>query len=591
MIPTESIIHKKYFMEEIKMKAKKILAILFVVIMMITMVAACADNDDPAQPPVATGDTEVPPAGDEDVTPAETGLEPITIVIATDTDGGLGEDSATNPHWPTPITAAIAEMTGITVEFRALGEEGFNVMLAGGDMPDILFTGGGVDMEQLVAAGQVIPLDGLLESNGQDILANSAQTVDMLRDTDFDAIYWIPTRTGPAASGAETAFAKVVRWDLYEAIGKPEITSPERWIEILEEMRELEPETETGRRTTGMGYMTWGDIWHYTLPTMFSMGFWETGDWAFVADVTTNEIMENYVDFNSPLWANMQMMFELNQRNLLDPDSFTQGPEELWEKAGDGMYMGGLIVWFFRYNELQDQDGIRGFVPVPSYLDAVNERGVSIGGERRLSISSNAEHPERAMDLINFFHSADGLRLLGSGVEGMHWDYIDGVPTLRPEIIPAINTPSIRDPIWGISVFDLVTGIQSFRHPDGYFANLFQEPEIIATTLTGWQRAMAEHFGANTPAEVFLNLVDSGQMRDFSQADTSIPSRMASRPDDIAFIRADVDEIVHRALPGLAFAANQEEFDSLRDQMIADIMAAGYQEYADWFIAEFNRVR
>ncbi len=57
------------------------------------------------------------------------------------------------------------------------------------------------------------------------------------------------------------------------------------------------------------------------------------------------------------------------------------------------------------------------------------------------AITTNCEHPEKAMQLLDYLNSEEGARLIYSGVEGVHWEYDEnGVPQLTDSFIQMTKT-------------------------------------------------------------------------------------------------------------------------------------------------------
>lgn len=50
-------------------------------------------------------------------------------------------------------------------------------------------------------------------------------------------------------------------------------------------------------------------------------------------------------------------------------------------------------------------------------------------------ISSQTEHPERIVEMMNWLYTEEGSLLSNFGVEGVHYDMVDGVPTIKQELI------------------------------------------------------------------------------------------------------------------------------------------------------------
>ena len=67
------------------------------------------------------------------------------------------------------------------------------------------------------------------------------------------------------------------------------------------------------------------------------------GNLHYLIDVRTNEVINNFVDYenNSPFWMDMKFYNTLYKEGLLDPDAFITKSEDLIEK---GLYKGQYLT-------------------------------------------------------------------------------------------------------------------------------------------------------------------------------------------------------------------------------------------------------
>ncbi len=62
-------------------------------------------------------------------------------------------------------------------------------------------------------------------------------------------------------------------------------------------------------------------------------------------------------------------------------------------------------------------------------------------------------------------------------------------------------------------------------------------------------------------------------------------------PDDIKTIGTKCDEIVTKAIPKLVLSTTQDEFNAARDQLIADLKAAGADTAWDWWSVNWQEAK
>lgn len=90
------------------------------------------------------------------------------------------------------IWKKVEEELGIRVELVTYDMEKYNVLAAGGDLPDILnIYRDATSITDLISSGQLLPLDELLDENGQNITNNISYAIEQVNKP-FDATYVLP---------------------------------------------------------------------------------------------------------------------------------------------------------------------------------------------------------------------------------------------------------------------------------------------------------------------------------------------------------------------------------------------------------------
>lgn len=174
-----------------------------------------------------------------------------------------------NQYSENHVQDKMAEDIGVRIHMVNADNDKFNVLLAGGDLPDLVRTGPD-NFEQLVVGKNVQPLDDYLEEYGKDILANAPDTVAFSRkywSNGEDKLYFLPVQVGPDTAEIEHAIGPVVRWDYYKELGCPETNNIDEYLQVLKDMQDAHPTTEDGKRcmrfpclqtgATGIWYSLW----------------------------------------------------------------------------------------------------------------------------------------------------------------------------------------------------------------------------------------------------------------------------------------------------------------------------------------------
>ncbi|MCL2337829.1 MAG: hypothetical protein FWC60_10450, partial [Firmicutes bacterium] len=355
---------------------------------------------------------------------------PCTITI-----GGL-HDITTNGIENTDIAPKITEMTGITVQLVTIDSTKLTTMAASGDLPDILYIGDttGQLTQSLISSGSLVQIDDLLQSNGQNILKRAQVGIDNLKKQTGGKTYVIPTgitplnTTDPSYNGSNGFFT---RFDLYQGIGSPKVTGVDSFLSMLQQMQQANPTAPSGNKTYALSAWTDWQLWpyYYIFPNQMGYEGLEvnqyvnryTGDWT-----------SSFLDPQSIFWQNVEFYFKANQLGIFDPDGLTQGWAQLGTKIANGeVFTCCAGNWSVPDKKVcGDTAGlfmIPGSFPV-GWNVFTPELAIGWGFNDCRAITSACKNPTRAMDLLNFFDSDEGARLINDGVQGVDWDYVDGVP-------------------------------------------------------------------------------------------------------------------------------------------------------------------
>lgn len=500
-------------------------------------------------------------------------------------------------YWPTDFWTYLENMINADVELIEYDKDTLNLALASGDMADIMMVN---TASTVLDGGLAVAMDDYLEEYGQNIIRDCyADRNALLREfcSNGDGkLYFHTCNVGPEdMTGSTTTWnGYLVRWDLYKEIGAPAITNDDEYIEALKQMVAI-AESKNGSPVYGMG-LAGSDQWAWNMRGMSNLGYSNTSTWAYAVSTQTTELMSNYIDTESPFWANMEFYFKLNQEGLLDPDSFTMNGDEVQEKAANNQYVGSYCTWYtsdmYNANKKEDPNTLAGIIAV--YGEGINgwygQNAVVGWGDKLSFITTSCENVPLAVSFFNALDSDELNRVHYSGIEGETWNYVDGVPTLTDEVIALKAAGGDEWNKLGISSFANQIGSSGFgTADDGYFYTLWDNDDIKYAGLNPLEKDYADFYGVKYPSQVHYNMVQEGKAINQEGNQTqAVQLVMADRPDDITRIDSRLEEIVNRAIPGLVTAADQDAFDAARDSLIAELKSAGADEALEWWLENWN---
>jgi len=349
-------------------------------------------------------------------------------------------------HWGDSLVSKyITQKTGVDINYIVpAGNEAekLNAMIAGDALPDFITLGwweGQVPM--MIDAGLVYPLDEL------------ATRFDpyFFNVVNNDKIGWYRQADGhvygyPNASYTPADYEKfkgklsstesfLVRGDMYEALGRPDMTTPEGFLKALRDAKKKFP-TVNGAPLIPFGTNEFGDIGnteiHGVLPHFLAISPEQNG---------------KFIDCNLGLTDNpeyvrwLKAFRQANEEGLISTEIFVDKRSQIEEKAAQGRY----FCMFFKNCDMitaqntlyaQSPDMIYKAVDGPKNSKGEPHKlgGGGIAGWTITLISKNCKDPARAIQFMTYMISEEGQYDIWYGQEGVTYDMVDGLPVLKPEV-------------------------------------------------------------------------------------------------------------------------------------------------------------
>ncbi|MEG0768025.1 MAG: hypothetical protein RR482_09935, partial [Clostridia bacterium] len=131
------------------------------------------------------------------------------------------------------------------------------------------------------------------------------------------------------------------------------------------------------------------------------------------------------------------------------------------------------------------------------------------------------------------------------------------------------------------------------RNPlDGYSYDLMEEPLYRSLALSPLYQDYCKFYDATYPSDASMKLVQAGKTFDLSgDYAQTVSAGVNNIPLDIKRTLDKCNDILYRNLAKLIMAESDEAFIALRDQIIAEIVAADEATAWEWFSTAFNEVR
>lgn len=383
--------------------------------------------------------------------------EEVTIDVLMCWNGSTLQSGVDYTH--NKIADIIAEKTGVRMNYLACTTseiERLNLAFATGDVPDLVSAPfwGAHDGQTLVIKkaakeGLLMPLNELLEKYGSEFSEaythriNADYRENDLEDPEFNGEHYVIPAGIPASDEdiINWCHNAYIRKDILEKMGvdPKSITSSDKLYELLKAIkaRSSEFKDANGNDIIISGGWHGGYGWEALINSfvsqrnMFSSFKVEDGQVKLYENTDMKEQQILY-------------MRKLISEGLFDVEAFTQSAAIAAEK----MTTGKLAVVGSTYqllkenlpNTLYREHPEMEYVPLGPIINADGEpyqnTGVRRTGETGSTVffmSKDNKYPEETMKLLNYINSEEGRLLCRYGIEGEHYEMVDGQPRLTDE--------------------------------------------------------------------------------------------------------------------------------------------------------------
>ena len=337
-----------------------------------------------------------------------------------------------------PTIQYLEDRLNVNLEIEVISgmskEEKIATMIASGDYADIMFR---VD-ERMIEAGALIPLDDLLESDGQDILKAWGTSLNKLRYPADSKVYWIGSPKNRPEELTDAGACLLVQYDVLEKLGWPEIKTLDDVHQALKDYLAMVP------NLNGTSFIPWGiwaDSWGYNQtvnnPALWINGFTDDSD-AYIDQQTFDVTYFNTTDYFKTY---LKYLNTLYNEGMLSENAFITKYDEFNSQVASGR----VLATIYNANLMSEPEAAlraagmpeRCYARFPVVLDeSIQDRSnvYCESYDNGVGISVNCKEPELAMKVLNYIASNEGNVLLNWGIEGVHYDVIDGKRVWKDEV-------------------------------------------------------------------------------------------------------------------------------------------------------------
>lgn len=470
------------------------------------------------------------------------------------------------------------------------GNTMYQTRAAAGDLGDLIICDANSNLEDLVAAGLIIDMSKYLA--GKEIMRYEHAIRALNDPVSETAIYAIPSEISlkgcmEHSENEEPIYGPYMRYDLYTAIGSPEIHTLEDLLPILKQMQELSPTSDSGEPVYAFSlFADWdGNMMNAVKQPACFYGYEEYGFVLYKVDGTD---YQSILDEDSIYQRILKFYFNANQMGLVDPASPNQNYTDVYEKCASGNILFSPWPWLGKsaYNTVERKEKGIGFMFVPIDDLQIMLKGCMPMGDpgRVIAIGSGAKDPARLADFINWLYSPEGIYansaqpITGTaGPQGLTWEMGNDGPYITEYGMKALSNenPDVPDE-WGGGSWNAGNSTLNFNSvsladiaPNGYpyFYTLWDSYRQQCTTALdlAWQADM----DAKAPLDYLMR---HGQYI----ICPGIIYRSSAESSEIATLRSQCSNIIVEYSWKMIFAENEEAFYALQKEMQSIAKSLGY---------------
>lgn len=499
------------------------------------------------------------------------------------------------------VQEALRDYAGVEITFEGCDTQKLDLLLTGSELPDIITVNRNY-CNTLLVGKKVAKLDDYLQY-APNLESLSPIRIAAMRkyysNGDGGLYFWTPS-VGNETSGAELWNGLTIRWDWYKELGCPEVKNPDEFLEVVKQIVDNHPTTENGDKVYGVATFSDGTLWGWQIPGAY-WGYHNISDaYSMRLANDANEVVNNFTVMDSPVWHMIEYYFKANQMGIFDPDSLTMKSDDLNAKATNGQIVSPLCSWYggslYDNSRAENPDSLAGYMVLPMEGQYNWDNGTSqIGWSYYTAASADTPYLEQIMKVFDFLNTKEGSRLAYMGKEGRVWETVEGKAVIKDEYVqmklngdPKEVSKNLSS-MWG----GMMGAANMTMLDDGAPVSLWDTPDIWKLTLNPLQKDFSEHYGVEVPAEAARNLIAEGKAYDFSAGTLAkdILTLIPATPADISRIDTRCTDIMIKAIPNLVLAADQAEYDRIKEETLAELEAADIQTSIEWWTTQSEEIR
>ncbi|MFC3747302.1 extracellular solute-binding protein [Paenibacillus sp. GCM10012306] len=523
--------------------------------------AACSNSSNESSPtPQPTDSTQSPPSEvklnpDEPAWKQDTSPVDLTWFVGANWYGQTWGDSLTSKY--------VTEKTGVNIKLEVpSGEanEHVTLMMTSGKLPDLISMGSWENaVKKLWEGDHVYALNELADKYDPYFFKVAGEGSLKWYRQENGNTYGVPNDSYSPNLMHETGMTAanqtfLVRKDLYEEMGSPDLSTPEGFLNALQLLKDKYPQYKG-----------------QPISPFFAQGNVPYGMTEYLQNLLAvphekdGKVYDRVTDPDYVAW--LKTFRTAYERGLINVDFLVDSDTQVEEKTNNARYFMMVREW----NGMAAVNPMLAASSNPdSYYIAVDGPKNSKGDGPKLfpgnmdgwmvtMISKSTKNPERAISFLTYLASEEGQRDLFLGKEGETWEMVDGKPQLKPEMV-------------NLQENDIEKMEKQYGIMDTYW--MMRNPVII----NQWRPAKAP---------VLKQMEDFANQR--ADIDSGIYKGLDPQGDsDVSVSWARIAQNWEEVMPELITAKNEAEFDKIFDNFLDRRGTYGFDKVMEYRQTELD---
>ncbi|MEK8129090.1 extracellular solute-binding protein [Paenibacillus filicis] len=455
--------------------------------------------------------------------------------------------------------------TGVTLNITEIpngqSKEAFNLMLASGDLPDIVeynwLTGAPGGPEKMISDGYILKLNDLIDKHAPNLkkYLKDNPDVDKMVKTDDGSYYVFPFIRKDDL--VKTTEGPVIRKDWLDELGLQTPTTIDEWYTVLKTFKEKK----------GVAAPLAFKNKPRALESLLNGSF--VGAYGVVKNFYLDNGQVKYGPAQPGYKEFLMTMHQWYEEGLIDKNfaaADTKALDAAVTSGATGATIGGAGGGIGKWSPiLTAADPKANLVPAPYPVlkkgdtPAFGQKEFSYSGAASAAISAKTKNPELAVKFLDYAYSEEGHNFFNFGTPGLSYNLENGYPTYTDLLL---KNPDKLSPSQAMGLYIRAAGVGPFIQDKRFIEQFYAMPQQ-KDALTVWKSDNEKH--ALPPVSIALE-----DASEYAQ----IMSEINTLVDETSL------KIILGTLPADAFDSYLTKLKSINLDKAIKITQAAYERYS-----------